>query len=851
MRKFLHAAGLAICSMAMISCDPVRGRQPMYGELTFTARLQEMERVYSDKGTKVTDAGGVAVHVRTEEVPMTSPAVRSAPVGEMKDNISVAGYRFASSGGWRGTSGAEQFISGTLTRTDGWWELTEKDVFWPGEGYSVRVYGWAPAGGAVLSETQNKTNAPVISFVVDTDVPNQTDLLEGVTDADTELEGIQDYPGETEGVAEMTFRHVLAGIRVTALDFGKKGTIRKILVTGVNSRGEKQLMADEWTKLSTPATWEVTPEAGVPESGAMAEYSDNHTILLIPQTCPQGAEIRVMFNSDGRDYLFTVPLAGESLKAGVVKTYTIAFDPEALMSGVSMTGMKDFINTTASQAQDIIIKSYTTDENGGRRAKPWSVDAYSEDGGATWSKNAPSWLTLSQISGAGGMTGEKVTVTVGPRTGTDNGDVIIQTEAEDSKLNEGLRKKAEAGTETEPVDLSMCDYLGNATPGRNTANCYVVHGPGWYKIPLVYGNAIKNGEVNTSAFHNETAGTSFEDSWGTVFTASSSPYITEHASEKGQFISSAKLLWRDSECGFEVQSQLEGEDTNCPYIVFHVPAASISQGNILVAAMDNGGNIVWSWHIWVTGRDLSPLPFTSWGTTYQVMPCHLGWNGWGKEGTAVLYDKRECIIRIKQTGGVYGGMVTVRCAETMDVRPGVNMRSTAPYYQRGRKDPFIATGETDGPNIQFSTIDASLAEMNRYPTRYYSGIVSKYWLWDTDNNSPGGDGAVLKTIYDPCPAGWTVPTVDIFLIPAENHIEGFDKGSYYTMDNGKTIYYPASGRRTPEGAIEELGTGAYLWTETTHHDESNTSMVFIAGSLGMTAKHEPSYGGSIRPIAEH
>jgi len=34
-----------------------------------------------------------------------------------------------------------------------------------------------------------------------------------------------------------------------------------------------------------------------------------------------------------------------------------------------------------------------------------------------------------------------------------------------------------------------------------TANCYLVHEAGAYKIPLVYGNAIKNGQDNRVAYY--------------------------------------------------------------------------------------------------------------------------------------------------------------------------------------------------------------------------------------------------------------------------------------------------------------------------------------------------------------
>jgi hypothetical protein len=50
------------------------------------------------------------------------------------------------------------------------------------------------------------------------------------------------------------------------------------------------------------------------------------------------------------------------------------------------------------------------------------------------------------------------------------------------------------------IDLSYVDINGNSLETQSTANCYVVHQRGLYKFPLVYGNAIKNGEDNQSAY---------------------------------------------------------------------------------------------------------------------------------------------------------------------------------------------------------------------------------------------------------------------------------------------------------------------------------------------------------------
>ena len=62
-----------------------------------------------------------------------------------------------------------------------------------------------------------------------------------------------------------------------------------------------------------------------------------------------------------------------------------------------------------------------------------------------------------------------------------------------------LKNRACLGSADDPHDLSY-DYNGL----MNTANCYVVTHPGYYKFPLVYGNAIKNGATNAIAYGSST-----------------------------------------------------------------------------------------------------------------------------------------------------------------------------------------------------------------------------------------------------------------------------------------------------------------------------------------------------------
>ena len=54
------------------------------------------------------------------------------------------------------------------------------------------------------------------------------------------------------------------------------------------------------------------------------------------------------------------------------------------------------------------------------------------------------------------------------------------------------------------TDLSMVDNAGKERNSRWTANCYMVQTAGDYKLPLVYGNAIKDGQTNAAAYTGVT-----------------------------------------------------------------------------------------------------------------------------------------------------------------------------------------------------------------------------------------------------------------------------------------------------------------------------------------------------------
>ena len=397
------------------------------------------------------------------------------------------------------------------------------------------------------------------------------------------------------------------------------------------------------------------------------------------------------------------------------------------------------------------------------------------------------------------------------------------------------------------IDLSMVDNAGNARASMTTANCYLVHEAGDYKIPLVYGNAIKNGTVNTIAFNpggttNGTYCSNFVNHDGNNISA---PWITKSTSGSGVnagmglTAASAQLIWQDR------TELITDVSVSADYLNFTV--GTFGAGNAVIAVKDVSGTIMWSWHIWATTETFTDTDYISFyiGKTVNVLPVNLGWvptGGNGKQG---------------------------RC----------------PYYQWGRKDPFIPAADNvsggdatvydiNGSPITAytyqTTSTATIADNIKNPTCHYydnSGTrgpvnTTYYNMWDAKNISTGVvSTATKKTIYDPCPPGMCVPTSQIwFYMCGQNNPDGTnnvqDPSGWDDNNKGKTygtteIYFPAAGYRASNSAmLNYVGSGGYYWSATPGANTYVSRRLNFAQSGWHWGNDQKSVGEAVRPVAE-
>ena len=335
------------------------------------------------------------------------------------------------------------------------------------------------------------------------------------------------------------------------------------------------------------------------------------------------------------------------------------------------------------------------------------------------------------------------------------------------KSVKAVKKKAPA------TDLSMVDCAGNARDKQWTANCYMVHTAGDYKLPLVYGNAIKAGATNAAAYtgvENANTTLTFPRHDGNAITA---PWIKDN----GIAVTQAELLWQDAQ-GLVTAVGISGD-----YLTLTVGKdAAEQEGNALVAAKDAQGTIVWSWHIWVTKQKFDNLTTVATGSyNYKLTPVNLGWVGDATSAT--------------------GGYNT--------------------YYQWGRKDAFIpsnpipstGTNKTNHTVYDINNNDVTKTAFThttdnnmtiggniQHPTvHYYKSSTSgpcdtKYYnMWDAQQTSTADNtaAATVKTVYDPCPPGFCVPTIGLYNYIKSQNRPTWNTGYTYPATNG--VFIPASG----------------------------------------------------------
>ena len=723
--------------------------------------------------------------------------------------------------------------------------------------------------------------APSVDFEVEPNVRDQKDFMTACTG---------DVHYATRGVHPTTnldFRHALTGIRFAVgqnLSWNK--TIDKVEIRNAVMKS-KYTLSKELN--GTGATWHVqsTDPRGTakldglsistsksPNTTIMGNAGDNFTFYMIPQVLT-GNNVHAYIHCTDNTVIDVV-LKGE-WKAETTRTYKLSQTNSNWNYVLTATDPSRAANYDETTSQAYTITSYR-ENSGTRQAVPWKVIGYDADNNGTFTMaEKPAWLTaLSSESGSGGTSAEAGTATLTK----DVKDLL-------KERNDGLKNAPAVGSASAPYDLSIHDHNG-ATTARNTANSYVISAPGYYRIPLVYGNAIKNGATNSSSYISSAPPTmygsadmilhNFKDHDNQNIT---DPWIEKTNGGANAGVNGAKIVWADEANLVHLSASPIKQDGGNAYLDFEVKQTDIKSGNAVVA-VTKGGTVVWSWHLWFAPKDaLDKIEVTNHqNVKYYFTKEALGWKPIQWSGSTYS-SARTVKVKVEQT--VANNGTKQEAVINITQNPGRVKQGATTLYQFGRKDAFPGVDASKLATNSHFTENAgdNMSIMNgiQHPDFYYIGgsnwnsNYGYYNLWSADNTVIGGpnvgnDNLVVKTVYDPSPVGFKMPANNAFTgFTADGKNEGtmnvdgtdvkqtfsnnFGHNFWTSSSKTATINFPASGFRfSIGGALNDVGNGGYYWLAVPNGLSNGCDLLFHFFNVVPLSNDARSFGFAARPVSE-
>ena len=336
------------------------------------------------------------------------------------------------------------------------------------------------------------------------------------------------------------------------------------------------------------------------------------------------------------------------------------------------------------------------------------------------------------------------------------------------------------------AELDIANVKDLATTG--TANCYIVSSSGVYKFPAVKGNGNESvGAVSSVEVLWESFGTSVTPNVGDLI---------------------AYASYRDAQ-------------------IILKTADSFKEGNAVIAAKNSSGDILWSWHIWLTDQPEEQVYYNNAGT---MMDRNLG--------------------ATSATPGDVGALGLL--------------------YQWGRKDPFLGSSnisdEVDAkstvswPSAVTSSSSKGTVEYSvKNPMTFITYNSQNYdWYYTGSSSTDNTRWQSAKTVYDPCPVGWRVPDGGSNGVWSEalGSSSSFDY-TYNSTNEGmnfsgkfgsaSTIWYPASGcREGYSGSLSRVGIDGVYWSVATFSINAYYLFFDSSGFVKPSGLSMCAFGQSVR-----
>ena len=203
---------------------------------------------------------------------------------------------------------------------------TEQIYYWPGADHSFQFYAWAPtdAGGLTTpSSPQDKS----LAYTVPDAAADQKDIVVATTN---------EIPGNNNAAVPLSFKHICTAVRFAVGSQMQPGFIKSVALEGVKKAGTYDMATGTWALAETTTDFsqdDLNKSMTGNETAGAEITSSEGTFMMLPQTLPAGATIKVVFtNASGVDRTLTASIRNTVWTMGTTVTYKLSITPEYEMN---------------------------------------------------------------------------------------------------------------------------------------------------------------------------------------------------------------------------------------------------------------------------------------------------------------------------------------------------------------------------------------------------------------------------------------------------------------------------------------------------------------------------------------
>ena len=279
-----------------------------------------------------------------------------------------------------------------------------------------------------------------------------------------------------------------------------------------------------------------------------------------------------------------------------------------------------------------------------------------------------------------------------------------------------------------------------------------------------------------------------------------------------------ELLW-ETKAG--LIKYLDMQDTKATFYIGvadeDAEEATVTPGNALIGGYDENGDLLWSWHVWVTNNDPTAA-----------------------ENVVALGGETMMNINL-------GAELNSNASTDGDTI----YSSYGMYYQWGRKEPFVGPEtynfkgndddvmyDNEGDKSYIEYVDSTTEQgttlwATTNPLAFIKGYKDNDYDWIYSGHEDALWSATTKSENDPCPAGWHVPDANVFenltIAAAYDDMPWSDAQLLYgwmlvDRDSNEEYFFTAQGRRNYlDGRLDIINDdpnrpvpwSGYYWTAST------------------------------------